>query len=163
VAKDRNWRRARFFRNKDGLKQARVEKDLQAALRKAEAVILAVPHTPYRELDPDWVRSAAGTSSGSRRRCGREAILEHDAQLGELDLADVERVGLLGRGEVQRGVVSQADAEAAAGEVGQAHHQQHGVVLVDLLVVVAADHLAVDLRQAPVLEEGLPRGGSGRR
>ena len=46
---------ARFFRNQDGLKNQRIEADLETALRDCDAVILAVPHKPYLELDPDWL------------------------------------------------------------------------------------------------------------
>jgi len=51
----------RFFRNQDGLINATVQKDLAAALKGAEAVILAVPHEPYLQLDPaDVVKFAGG-------------------------------------------------------------------------------------------------------
>ena len=45
--------KARFFRNQEKLKEIRVEKDLEKALRGVEAVILAVPHKAYLDLDPD--------------------------------------------------------------------------------------------------------------
>ena len=52
---------SRFFRNQEGLDNARVEKDLKKALEGAECVILAVPHEPYLHLDPrDIVRWAGG-------------------------------------------------------------------------------------------------------
>jgi len=50
----------RFFRNQEGLSDVRVQKDLPAALKGAEAMILAVPHAPYLELEPDEVVRAAG-------------------------------------------------------------------------------------------------------
>jgi UDP-N-acetyl-D-mannosaminuronate dehydrogenase len=37
-----------------------VEKDLAKAIRGAEAVILAVPHEPYLQLDPDQIVQWAG-------------------------------------------------------------------------------------------------------
>jgi nucleotide sugar dehydrogenase len=51
---------SRFFRNQAGLAAARVQKDLAQALRGVEAVILAVPHKPYLELDPEDVVRWAG-------------------------------------------------------------------------------------------------------
>jgi UDP-N-acetyl-D-glucosamine dehydrogenase len=46
---------SRFFRNQDDLASLRIESDLPTALKGAEALILAVPHSPYLELDPDQV------------------------------------------------------------------------------------------------------------
>jgi len=46
---------SRFFRNQDDLENIHIEKDLQKALQGVEAVIFAVPHAPYLELDPDDV------------------------------------------------------------------------------------------------------------
>jgi len=52
---------SRFFRNQEGLVNIRVQKDLPAALRGAEAVIFAVRHKPYLRLDPaDVVKWAGG-------------------------------------------------------------------------------------------------------
>ena len=51
---------ARFFTNQEGLKALRVQKDLQASLAGAEALILAVPHAEYLELDPDDILNWAG-------------------------------------------------------------------------------------------------------
>jgi UDP-N-acetyl-D-glucosamine dehydrogenase len=46
---------ARFFRNQDGLVNIRVQSDLAEALAGARAIILAVPHAPYLELDPEKI------------------------------------------------------------------------------------------------------------
>ncbi len=50
---------SRFFRNQEELAQVRVQKDLPAACKGVEAVVLAVPHKPYLALEPDelvkWV------------------------------------------------------------------------------------------------------------
>jgi UDP-N-acetyl-D-glucosamine dehydrogenase len=50
---------SRFFRNQEHLTESRVEKDLPAVLKGAEALILAVPHKEYLSLNPDdivkWV------------------------------------------------------------------------------------------------------------
>ena len=51
---------ARFFRNQDALVNIRVQGDLAAALKGAEAVVFAVPHAPYLNLDPDRVVKWAG-------------------------------------------------------------------------------------------------------
>jgi nucleotide sugar dehydrogenase len=51
---------SRFFRNQAGLTGAHVQKDLAQALRGVEAVILAVPHKPYLELQPEDVVRWAG-------------------------------------------------------------------------------------------------------
>ena len=52
--------RARFFRNQDGLVNLRILSDLAEALAGAQAIILAVPHAPYLELDPDKILEWAG-------------------------------------------------------------------------------------------------------
>jgi len=51
---------ARFFRNQHVLKGTVVQKDLEHALEGAEAVILAVPHEPYLDLEPTEVVQWAG-------------------------------------------------------------------------------------------------------
>ena len=51
---------SRFFRNQEGLANLRVAHDLPKVLKGAEAMILAVPHKPYLELDPDHVVKWAG-------------------------------------------------------------------------------------------------------
>ncbi len=51
---------ARFFRNQDDLVNIRVQNDLASALAGAQAIILAVPHAPYLELDPDKIVEWAG-------------------------------------------------------------------------------------------------------
>jgi len=44
--------KARFFRNQEKLKEIHVEQNLNKALKDADAVILAVPHKEYLDLDP---------------------------------------------------------------------------------------------------------------
>jgi UDP-N-acetyl-D-glucosamine dehydrogenase len=51
---------ARFFRNQSELVNTRVQHDLAAALAGAKALILAVPHEPYLQLDPDKIVEWAG-------------------------------------------------------------------------------------------------------
>lgn len=52
--------KAVFFRNQKKLKDLKVEKDLEKALAGADAVVLAVRHAPYLDLDPEEVVKAAG-------------------------------------------------------------------------------------------------------
>ena len=51
---------ARFFRNQDKLKDLKVEPDMDGAMKGADAIILAVRHEPYLELDPDAVIEKVG-------------------------------------------------------------------------------------------------------
>jgi len=51
---------ARFFRNQDNLKEQRIEPDLATALNDCDAVILAVPHKPYLEIEPEWLVEKVG-------------------------------------------------------------------------------------------------------
>ena len=53
-----SWKR--FFRNQEGLKQTMVEKELEQSMIGAEAVILAVPHKQYLDLNPDDMVKWAG-------------------------------------------------------------------------------------------------------
>jgi UDP-N-acetyl-D-mannosaminuronate dehydrogenase len=50
----------RFFRNQDRLGETRIEKDLPSALQFADAVIFAVRHQEYLELDPEEVVKMIG-------------------------------------------------------------------------------------------------------
>ena len=51
----------RFFRNQDKLIDLRVEQDLKQALYGTDAVVFAVRHKHYLDLDPDKVVETAGT------------------------------------------------------------------------------------------------------
>lgn len=52
---------SRFFRNQEELKEVVVTKDLAESLKGVEALILAVPHSDYMDLDPaDIVKWAGG-------------------------------------------------------------------------------------------------------
>jgi len=53
-----SWKR--FFRNQEGLKNTVVQKDLKKAIKGVEALILAVPHAHYLDLDPDEIVKWAG-------------------------------------------------------------------------------------------------------
>jgi nucleotide sugar dehydrogenase len=52
--------RGRFFRNQEELAGLRVNQDLGSVLREADALVLAVRHSDYLELDPDWVVEQTG-------------------------------------------------------------------------------------------------------
>ncbi len=52
--------KARFFRNQKRLEELRVEGDMDAALKDADVLILAVPHKCFRDLDPDRILEAVG-------------------------------------------------------------------------------------------------------
>ncbi len=88
---------ARFFRNQEHLKEIEVQGDLQGSLKGTEALILAVPHEPYLNLEPDKIVEWAG---------GPLAIIDC---FGILDDGKIKRyfelgceVKALGRGHIQR-------------------------------------------------------------
>ena len=88
---------SRFFRNQEHLIDFRMTPDLEKALEGSDAVVLAVRHAPYLELDPDRVVAMAG---------GPLAVVDC---FGILDDARIERyfelgceVKGLGRGHINR-------------------------------------------------------------
>ncbi len=87
----------RFFRNQSELTQIRVQKDLAKALANVEALILAVPHTPYLALSPDDVVRWAG---------GPIAVVDCFGILSDEKIYRYFELGCevkgLGRGHVQR-------------------------------------------------------------
>ena len=94
-APGQSW--SRFFRNQEQLSETRIEQDLAAALKDADAVIFAVRHKPYLNLKPDEVVKMTG------RPC---AVIDC---FGILDDAAITRyfelgceVKGLGRGHVKR-------------------------------------------------------------
>ena len=88
---------SRFFRNQDELANVRVSQDLAGSLKGAEVVILAVPHAPYLELDPDKVVKMAG---GPLVVVDCFGILDDDRIRRYFELGC--EVKALGRGHVQR-------------------------------------------------------------
>ena len=88
---------SRFFRNQEDLKDIRVQKDLAKALRGVEAVILAVPHSPYLKLSPEEVVKWAG---GPLAVIDCFGILEDDKIRRYFELGC--EVKALGRGHIQR-------------------------------------------------------------
>jgi len=88
---------ARFFRNQDHLMDLRIEPDLAKGLKGAEAVILAVPHEPYMELEPEQVVKWAG---GPLAVVDCFGILDDDRIRRYFELGC--EVKALGRGHIQR-------------------------------------------------------------
>ena len=88
---------ARFFRNQAGLADLRVEKDLAAALKGVEALVLAVPHEAYQNLDPAEVVGWAGQPL---------AVIDCYGILSDGDIQRYFELGCevkgLGRGHIQR-------------------------------------------------------------
>ena len=87
----------RFFRNQDGLTQSTVEKDLSKILPDAEAVILAVPHQYYLDLQPDDIVKWSG---------GPLAVIDCFGILSDEKIIRYFELGCevkgLGRGHIQR-------------------------------------------------------------
>lgn len=88
---------ARFFRNQAGLVNIRVQSDLAEALAGAQAIILAVPHAPYLELDPDKIVEWAGAPLAVVDCFG---ILDDERIRRYFELGC--EVKALGRGHIQR-------------------------------------------------------------
>jgi UDP-N-acetyl-D-glucosamine dehydrogenase len=88
---------SRFFRNQDDLGKFRMSADLEEALRDSDAVVIAVRHKPYLQLEPEDVVRMAGSPL---------AVVDC---FGILDDARIERyfelgceVKGLGRGHINR-------------------------------------------------------------
>ncbi len=88
---------ARFFRNQEELVDVRVEKDLATALAGADAVVFAVRHQEYRDLEPDEVVRLVGRPA---------AIIDCFAMLDDAQIRRYFELGCevkgLGRGHVNR-------------------------------------------------------------
>ncbi|HPD65258.1 MAG TPA: nucleotide sugar dehydrogenase [Bacteroidia bacterium] len=89
-----SWKR--FFRRQDGLNQIKIQKDLKKALDGVEAVIFAVPHRHYLDLNPDDVVKWAG---------GPIAVIDCFAILDDAKIRRYFELGCevkgLGRGHIQ--------------------------------------------------------------
>jgi len=88
---------ARFFRNQGELSHVRVQHDLPEALSGVEALILAVRHKPYLELEPEQVVRWAG---GPIAVVDCFGILDDDRIRRYFELGC--EVKALGRGHIQR-------------------------------------------------------------
>ncbi|MBN1396791.1 MAG: nucleotide sugar dehydrogenase [Bacteroidetes bacterium] len=95
MPKDHSWKR--FFRNQEELTKLRVLKDIRSALKGVEALVLAVPHTPYLQLGPKDVVAWAGQPLAIVDCCG---ILT-DQNIREYLKLGCE-VKALGRGHIKR-------------------------------------------------------------
>lgn len=89
--------KAKFFRNQERLKEIRIEPNLNKALKGVDAVILAVPHEAYLDLDPDEVVKTIGQPAAIIDCFG---ILSDDKIRRYFQL-NCEVKGL-GRGHIQR-------------------------------------------------------------
>ncbi|MFO7621599.1 MAG: UDP binding domain-containing protein [Bacteroidales bacterium] len=89
--------KSQFFRNQEKLKEIYVEQDLGKALEGAEAVIFAVPHKAYMDLDPDEVVKTIGQPA---------AIIDCFGILTDDEIKRYFQLGCevkgLGRGHIQR-------------------------------------------------------------
>lgn len=89
--------RARFFRSQKKLDDLRIENDLWQALKDADAVVLAVRHKHFSDLDPVKVVQAAG---------GPLAVVDCYAMLDDDDIRLYFELGCevkgLGRGHINR-------------------------------------------------------------
>ncbi|MBN2588704.1 MAG: hypothetical protein JXA96_02490 [Sedimentisphaerales bacterium] len=88
---------ARFFRNQDNLVNIQVQSDLQNAIAGVKALILAVPHTPYLELESEEIVKWAG---GPIAVIDCFGILDDDRIKQYFELGC--EVKALGRGHIQR-------------------------------------------------------------
>jgi nucleotide sugar dehydrogenase len=89
--------KSRFFRNQEKLKEIHIEQNLDKALKDAEAVILAVPHKTYLNMNPDKVVKKIGHPA---------AIIDCFGILSDNDIRRYFQLGCevkgLGRGHIQR-------------------------------------------------------------
>ncbi|UCE40792.1 MAG: nucleotide sugar dehydrogenase [Candidatus Aminicenantes bacterium] len=89
--------KSRFFRNQEKLAEISIQKDLNKAMNDVEAVIFAVRHEPYLDLQPDDVINAIGHKAAIVDCFG---ILTDD-QIHRYFALGCEVKGL-GRGHIQR-------------------------------------------------------------
>jgi len=89
--------KARFFRNQEKLKEIRIEPNLNKALKDSDAVIMAVPHKAYLDLDPDKLVKTIGKPA---------AIIDCFGILSDDKIRRYFQLGCevkgLGRGHIQR-------------------------------------------------------------
>jgi UDP-N-acetyl-D-glucosamine dehydrogenase len=89
--------KARFFRNQEKLKEIHVEQNMNKALKDSDAVIFAVPHKAYLDLDPDKLVKTIGKPS---------AIIDCFGILTDDKIRRYFQLGCevkgLGRGHIQR-------------------------------------------------------------
>lgn len=88
---------ARFFRNQDKLKDIKMQEDLKAAFKGSDAIIFAVRHEQYMDLDPDKVIKMVGNTC---------AIIDCFGILNDVKIQRYFELGCevkgLGRGHIRR-------------------------------------------------------------
>lgn len=86
-----------FFRNQEKLKEIIVEKDLQLSLKGKVAIVFAVRHSEYLNLDPKWVIHQVGEPA---------AIIDCFGILSDNKIKEYLKMGCevkgLGRGHISR-------------------------------------------------------------
>ena len=89
--------KSRFFRNQEKLKEIHIEQDLGKALKDVDAIIMAVPHQMYLNLDPDELVKTIGHPA---------AIIDCFGILSDDKIRRYFQLGCevkgLGRGHIQR-------------------------------------------------------------
>ncbi len=92
-----DYSRARFFHRQDKLRHLRVEEDMWRAMKGADAIVIAVPHKQYLELDTDKVYRSVGRAF---------AIIDCFCILDDNQIRKYLRLGCevkgLGRGHIKR-------------------------------------------------------------
>lgn len=86
-----------FFRNQEKLKEVRIQKDMAAALKDADAVVFAVRHEPYLALKPEEMFKAIGKPAAIVDAFG---ILDDETISQFLNLGC--EVKAMGRGHISR-------------------------------------------------------------
>ena len=94
-ASGQSWKR--FFRNQEDLVDLKIQTDFSEAIKGIEALILAVPHNEYLNLDPDSIVQMAG---GPIAVVDCFGILSDDKIKRYFELGC--EVKALGRGHIQR-------------------------------------------------------------
>jgi UDP-N-acetyl-D-mannosaminuronate dehydrogenase len=88
---------ARFFRNQEGLQETRMHPNLKESLKYADAVVLAVRHSLYLDLEPDAIIEMIGRPA---------AIIDCFGILNDEKIRRYFQLGCevkgLGRGHVKR-------------------------------------------------------------
>jgi UDP-N-acetyl-D-glucosamine dehydrogenase len=92
---DYSWKR--FFDRQDKLSELRIEKDMWASMNNVDAIILAVKHKPYLNLDPEEVVKSVGKPCAI---IDCFAILNDDLIRKYFELGC--EVKAMGRGHIQR-------------------------------------------------------------
>jgi UDP-N-acetyl-D-glucosamine dehydrogenase len=94
-ASGHSWKR--FFRNQDNLTELTIENDFSTALKDIEALIFAVPHKEYLNLEPEVIVKMAG---------GPIAVIDCFGILSDENIRRYFELGCevkaLGRGHIQR-------------------------------------------------------------